>query len=375
MNISLKIRHLAKKIILHSSRHDEASIILKMANFLAKFMGVPSPLTARANSIFLEEMSPVNSIRLLSCFARLKLNMKIPGFSFNISNMLKTEEEKCEAIDLLYDAYINSRSDSKKDNIMIQMIRLCNDLYNMNCGIYFIKNIIVNEYNSTANSSSGSHSKTLVKYGLKELMELKTIFDKHDKVFFLISGTLLGALRENNFIAGDNDIDLGIFIEDISPTNLKEMMISRGYYLLEDCEYKLSYISKRNVFIEFFFFYEHEDRMLIPNCTNFLAWEFSRFSLKKYNFNGIEFLIPDDHDLYLSENYGNWSSGSLFYDCFMDTPCGIFRNNLEALLYLSQAFRDAVQRRDRFAAEFLARELAEKFDLDYRDLFPDRGDA
>ena len=46
------------------------------------------------------------------------------------------------------------------------------------------------------------------------LLELKKVFDKNKIKFILSYGTLLGAIRENNFIEHDEDIDIAILDED-----------------------------------------------------------------------------------------------------------------------------------------------------------------
>ena len=47
------------------------------------------------------------------------------------------------------------------------------------------------------------------------LLELKNLLDKNNITFWLMTGTLLGAIRENDFLAHDpNDIDIGLHIND-----------------------------------------------------------------------------------------------------------------------------------------------------------------
>lgn len=48
----------------------------------------------------------------------------------------------------------------------------------------------------------------------KRLIEIKEEFDKNGVTFFLFAGTLLGAVREKDFIPHDHDIDLGVFMRD-----------------------------------------------------------------------------------------------------------------------------------------------------------------
>jgi len=47
--------------------------------------------------------------------------------------------------------------------------------------------------------------------GLKNyLFKMADVLEKYNIEFFLSSGTLLGAIRDNNFIKGDADIDIGV---------------------------------------------------------------------------------------------------------------------------------------------------------------------
>lgn len=52
------------------------------------------------------------------------------------------------------------------------------------------------------------------KIAREDLLLLKSVFDKHNIRFWLLWGTLLGAIRENDFIDHDSDIDIGMFYED-----------------------------------------------------------------------------------------------------------------------------------------------------------------
>lgn len=57
----------------------------------------------------------------------------------------------------------------------------------------------------------------------ESLLNIKSIMDKHKIVFFLDSGTLLGAVRENKFIPWDNDIDLGVADNSINHGTLRKI--------------------------------------------------------------------------------------------------------------------------------------------------------
>ena len=66
------------------------------------------------------------------------------------------------------------------------------------------------------------------------LQDLKKVFDKHNITFFLFFGTLLGAVREEDIIAYDDDVDIGILDEDeakIMP--LEKEFKDMGYYVMQ----------------------------------------------------------------------------------------------------------------------------------------------
>lgn len=46
------------------------------------------------------------------------------------------------------------------------------------------------------------------------LVEVKSVFDKHEIKFCLSHGTMLGVWRDKDFIAWDDDIDIALFTED-----------------------------------------------------------------------------------------------------------------------------------------------------------------
>ena len=69
------------------------------------------------------------------------------------------------------------------------------------------------------------------KLGTNNLRIIKKILNGESITFWLTLGTLLGAIREKDFISWDNDIDLVVYEEEFLPKYniLKEKFISKGF--------------------------------------------------------------------------------------------------------------------------------------------------
>ena len=49
---------------------------------------------------------------------------------------------------------------------------------------------------------------------------MKKTLDENNQEFFLMAGTLLGCIRNHDFISHDGDIDIGIFYDNLTPSKL-----------------------------------------------------------------------------------------------------------------------------------------------------------
>lgn len=154
-----------------------------------------------------------------------------------------------------------------------------------------------------------SGTKTLdLKKAKKNLLDIKDILDKHSISFGLIYGTLLGAIRENNFIEHDEDIDLSM-LEEYKENLLAVLqdIIDAGFRVLR-YDGKLLSISRDNEYIDFYFFkktgssYRKCDVGLKAK-TKYLE------ETKAYPFLGKDFQIPIEAEKFLIELYGkNWET-------------------------------------------------------------------
>lgn len=123
------------------------------------------------------------------------------------------------------------------------------------------------------------------------LLTLKKIFDDNNLKFHLVHGTLLGAVRDKDFITGDSDTDIMIDFEDISLlSDITPILINNGLIPLRISTNEISFV-KNNEYIDIEF--QHKK-------TRFTE------KLDKINFLDVEFDIPSNHDEYLTICYGNW---------------------------------------------------------------------
>lgn len=153
------------------------------------------------------------------------------------------------------------------------------------------------------------------------LWELSELFNKNNITFWLEFGTLLGAVRENNFIIHDPiDIDLGLYYKDYWKIRK----------ILENTEWKYKYIWARELaiyknkeelplHIDLFFIEKSEKDVYLymyrPNNRDGGKWtkEWRYITPKKLYFplNTIKFLdkefkVPSKPEKYLEHHYGTW---------------------------------------------------------------------
>ncbi|EEV6645066.1 TPA: hypothetical protein N0X73_000655, partial [Escherichia coli] len=151
------------------------------------------------------------------------------------------------------------------------------------------------------------------------LLGLKKILDANKIQFFLVSGTLLGCIRDKKLLKHDKDIDIGVWSE----TNLSVLSTKIACSGLFDIApmrspYTLRIKHVNGVAIDIFFHYRDHDSYW--HAGSKLRWNNTPFNLISYGFLGNVFLIPENYDLYLTENYGNWMQEKMKFDSAFDTP-------------------------------------------------------
>lgn len=168
---------------------------------------------------------------------------------------------------------------------------------------------------------------------INNLKDCIDVLNKHNLTNFIIDGTLLGAIRDGDFITHDTDIDLGVFMDEWTINTVtivfREMML-KGFILYHSFgkfgEYFELTWYRDGIKVDFFFYYKIGDKMrfnaflnggrTLPN--DILTYEYDAFNftnLIKMEFNGIIVNIPFLPKQILLEKYGKeWETPTKKWD-------------------------------------------------------------
>lgn len=162
--------------------------------------------------------------------------------------------------------------------------------------------------------------------GVELLKLVKEEFENNDLTFWIDFGTLLGAVREKDFIAHDFDIDISM-PQNVDKDLVTKLLTDKGLVKKNDFlldgeiveqtyEYKglmmdIFYCSIGKDKMEVFGFYP-DGEPLIEKKNGYEAvkgWAGRKYvstynGFEKIEFKGIEFNAPKNVHLYLEENYG-----------------------------------------------------------------------
>ncbi len=115
------------------------------------------------------------------------------------------------------------------------------------------------------------HRRRLLKrYGPEVLFDLAEIFKRHQISAFAAYGTMLGFVRDHGFIPHDDDMDIGIMPNTMTPQQLLHILLEKekGFQVLfifkfreGVVEFKVEY---KHIPIDFFFFEGDENEVRCP---------------------------------------------------------------------------------------------------------------
>lgn len=131
------------------------------------------------------------------------------------------------------------------------------------------------------------------KKAFENLCLFKDIADRNGFRFFLAYGTLLGAIREKDFIDHDEDIDLGADYQDVDMfMSMLFELREHGFEVARWDDRGLISIIRNNEYIDIYFFKKYNDKLLI-NCGEPLPKQYLE-NQGVIEFKGVEFNAPAD---------------------------------------------------------------------------------
>ena len=142
----------------------------------------------------------------------------------------------------------------------------------------------------------------------ENLLLLKKILNNNDVSFILAFGTLLGAVREHDFISHDEDIDLIMFKKDM-PKFLSLLFILRknGFEVVRYEPRGFLSIMRKGEYIDFYFFDDYPKNKALCYCCRDMYSKKRFEDTTEIEFLGDKFQVPRDYEKYLEFYYGsNW---------------------------------------------------------------------
>ncbi len=166
--------------------------------------------------------------------------------------------------------------------------------------------------------------------------------------WYVVSGTLLGLVREGGFLEHDYDIDLGVHaecvdfdaiirrIDESDDFHVRKLDFARIIIPTEDGGCRLDALPivlkithRSGVFIDLFFHYR--EGVIRWHGSSVHRWDNTYFDLASYELAGVPVLGPADADRYLTENYGQWRVPIKEFNCSTGTPNAHVVKNLSAI--------------------------------------------
>ena len=175
----------------------------------------------------------------------------------------------------------------------------------------------------------------------RALSDLTRMANEKGTPVFLVSGTLLGYVREGQLLAHDKDIDVGIvgwenqynLCMALQETGL--FTVSTQYLKGKDTYYLAIKHNDTGMWIAVFV-YHPEDKQWVTGVDFFFGYRqtfaFTPFELQDIEFLGVKMKAPANAELNLTENYGNWRVPDAAYLSHLESPSTMDKGNLAYML-------------------------------------------
>ncbi|WP_122466452.1 hypothetical protein [Brevundimonas lutea] len=166
------------------------------------------------------------------------------------------------------------------------------------------------------------------------LTDLKASMAAAEAEMFLISGTLLGAVREGDILGHDKDIDVGVMdAPGLDKRRVEEALGSSGRFSVKPYQNPALLRVQHASGVMVDVFWHREEGGLIVHEGMKSKWWNTPFSLADFQFLGDTHRIPANFGRYLGENYGDWERPDTEFETFVDTPNMVVTSEGEIVWY------------------------------------------
>ena len=208
------------------------------------------------------------------------------------------------------------------------------------------------------------------KIAFENLKVVAEIMNGHNLNWGPVLGTLLGIVRDNDFITWDEDIDLYVLEEDKEKfLTLLFKFQKAGFDVIRYWRCGLLSIKRNGEYIDFYFAKKIADNI---RCTNGDVFYFEKYfqDTITWDFKGIKFNIPKDYEEYLEFRYGDWRTPVQYCDFNMSAYKKwkliitlYIKNNIPDFLYYPLFRYHHQQHLDKFKSKCKTKGIALPSDL------------
>jgi hypothetical protein len=180
-----------------------------------------------------------------------------------------------------------------------------------------------------------------VKKASRALSDLSRMANEKGTPVFLVSGTLLGYVREGQLLAHDKDIDVGIVGWENQYTLCMALQetglftVSTQHLQGKDTFYIPIKHNETGMWIDVFV-YHPQGSHLVTGVDFFFGYRqtfaFTPFELQEIEFLGVKMQAPANAELNLTENYGNWRVPDASYLSHLESPSTMDKGNLSYMI-------------------------------------------
>lgn len=179
------------------------------------------------------------------------------------------------------------------------------------------------------------------------------LLEEHHLSPFLCFGLLLGYVREGRFMEHDMDFDLGFMYEEGLSERIKCILETAGYRIefFEPSPWPTRIVAvqrETGLLFDLVFFKEEKEHFLTyaQYLHHLIIRRRKKFRIIQVEFEGRKVLIPENPELFLEENYGNWRVKSSYHHYILTSRLTDLTQTFLQPLLLAAITRNIYQNND-----------------------------